>query len=561
MDGPEEIRISDDDAGPSSRDFLNVFPKVALPMFLALSDQSIVATALPAIAGSLGAVEQVSLVVIGYLIAATVAAPVYGRLGDAFGRRRMLLGALAIFTAASALCLFSVNLAMLVVGRVLQGLGGGGLMALSQALIGETVAPRARARYQGYLASVGVTSNALGPVLGGEQGDYADSALTMRVGTPRLGLVLGATNLSDSIGNRFALGTPFVTGRSQITQSNLSRSSLLGGLLTEHFGWRSTFLFPLPLCVLAFWLIRRLPKRASRAGDFAFDYVGLLLFACFVVSMLVLFQQVQRFDPRGLPLVLGLLAVAVVSFLLLVRVERRLPSPLLPVDLFRDPTIWRANGMAACHGAILVSLLTFVPIYLRVVHELSAGQTGLLLVPMTVGIGIGSIITGQIVSRTGRTAVLPSWGLALVAIGLCMIAFFAPRFRPADLSASLGLMALFLGTVMSVVQVTVQMAAGREKIGAAAASVQYARSMGAALGTAAVAAVLFASLSWTAPEAGRLFGEVLQHGAAVLAELSAERSAMIQAEFAQSFRAAFLAIAGFAALGGLFVWTLPVRRI
>lgn len=499
MDGPEEIRISDDDAGPSSRDFLNVFPKVALPMFLALSDQSIVATALPAIAGSLGAVEQVSLVVIGYLIAATVAAPVYGRLGDAFGRRRMLLGALAIFTAASALCLFSVNLAMLVVGRVLQGLGGGGLMALSQALIGETVAPRARARYQGYLASVGVTSNALGPVL--------------------------------------------------------------GGLLTEHFGWRSIFLFPLPLCVLAFWLIRRLPKRASRAGDFAFDYVGLLLFACFVVSMLVLFQQVQRFDPRGLPLVLGLLAVAVVSFLLLVRVERRLPSPLLPVDLFRDPTIWRANGMAACHGAILVSLLTFVPIYLRVVHELSAGQTGLLLVPMTVGIGIGSIITGQIVSRTGRTAVLPSWGLALVAIGLCMIAFFAPRFRPADLSASLGLMALFLGTVMSVVQVTVQMAAGREKIGAAAASVQYARSMGAALGTAAVAAVLFASLSWTAPEAGRLFGEVLQHGAAVLAELSAERSAMIQAEFAQSFRAAFLAIAGFAALGGFFVWTLPVRRI
>ena len=136
-------------------------------MFLALADQSIVATALPAIAGSLGAVQQISLVVIGYLIAATVAAPVYGRLGDMFGRRRLLLCALGIFMAASLLCAASTSLTMLVAGRVLQGLGGGGLMALSQALIGESVAPRDRARYQGYLAGVGVTSNAFGPVMGG----------------------------------------------------------------------------------------------------------------------------------------------------------------------------------------------------------------------------------------------------------------------------------------------------------------------------------------------------------------------------------------------------------
>jgi MFS family permease len=154
-------------AQPTSATFLYIFPKVALPMFLALSDQSILATALPAIAGSLGGVEQISLVVIGYLIAATVAAPVYGRLGDAFGRRNMMLGALGIFMAASVLCSFASSLTILVIGRVLQGLGGGGLMALAQALIGETVVPRDRARYQGYLATVGVSSNALGPCWAG----------------------------------------------------------------------------------------------------------------------------------------------------------------------------------------------------------------------------------------------------------------------------------------------------------------------------------------------------------------------------------------------------------
>ena len=494
MDGPEPASPA-----PPKVTFLSVFPKVALPMFLALSDQSIVATALPVIAGSLGSVEQISLVVIGYLIAATVAAPAYGRLGDSFGRRRLLLIALTIFMASSLLCSLAVSLPMLVIGRICQGLGGGGLMALSQALIGETVAPRDRARYQGYLASVGVSSNALGPVL--------------------------------------------------------------GGLLTQYFGWRSIFLFQLPLCLLAFWLISRLPKLKRTSGPFRFDYFGLVIFACFVVSMLTLLERVQNFDIANVPLMLALLAASILSFLLLISVEHRIATPLLPVDLFRDPTIWRANAVAGCHGAILVSLLTFVPIYLRVVHEASPGMTGLLLVPMTVGIGVGSIITGQIVSRTGRTAIMPSWGLVVVVLALAVIAFSANRFMPVELSASLGLMSLFLGTVMSVVQVTVQMAAGQARLGAASAAVQYSRSMGAALGTAIVAAVLFATLSATDPEAGWLFGQVLQSCMDVLDSLSAARSAIVQAEFAQAFRAAFLTIAGFATLAAVLVWTLPLRRI
>ena len=170
---------------------------------------------------------------------------------------------------------------------------------------------------------------------------------------------------------------------------------MLGGLLTEHFGWRSIFIFTLPLGVLAFWLISRLPKRSPQGEAFKFDYARpAAVRRLRRLDAVPVANMCSASEPSEMPIMLALLVTAVVSFALLISVEHRLPAPLLPVDLFRDPTIWRANAMAACHGGILVSLLTFVPIYLRVVHEASAGEIGLLIVPMTVGIGVGSLITG-----------------------------------------------------------------------------------------------------------------------------------------------------------------------
>ena len=146
--------------------FVTVFPSIMLPMFLAVVDQTIVATALPAIAASTGQVERASWIVVSYLIAATIAAPIYGRLGDSFGRRRLMFAALAVFILASQLCAVSPTVELLTLARVLQGLGGGGLMTLSQALIGEAIPPRERARYQGYLAAVAVCANTFGPIAG-----------------------------------------------------------------------------------------------------------------------------------------------------------------------------------------------------------------------------------------------------------------------------------------------------------------------------------------------------------------------------------------------------------
>jgi EmrB/QacA subfamily drug resistance transporter len=486
-------------ARDARRDFFAIFPSIMLPMFLAVIDQTIVATALPAIAADLGDVHRLSWVVVAYLVATTIAAAVYGRLGDVLGRRRLIFVALGIFMTASVVCALSQSILMLTAARVLQGFGGGGLMTLSQALVGETIPPRERARYQGYLAAVAVTSSAFGPVA--------------------------------------------------------------GGFLTEHFGWQSVFLVNLPVGALAAVLALRLPRRAGTGEEFRFDAFGLLLFAAFIASTLVMLESAQAAF-RGawlLPACLFVVAVAAVS--LLIRQERRAHSPLLSIPLMRHPAIWRCDALAACHGAALVSLITFLPLYLRIAHGTSAAETGLLMLPMTVGIGIGSLITGRIVGRTGRTAIMPSIGTSIVAIGLACLALLSPDLGAHELAWSFGLVSVFMGTVMGVVQLTVQLAAGSRQLGAGAATVQFSRSLGAAVGTAIVGSVLFTTLTVVSPEASAAFTRILAEGADALQHLDAGEHEAIRHGLGQAFRNAFLCTAAFAGISMYLAWSLPIRRI
>jgi len=486
-------------AGESRNLFFRVFPSIMLPMFLAVVDQTIVATALPAIAATLGQIGRASWVVIAYLISTTVAAPVYGQLGDVFGRKRMMFIALAIFMSASLLCAASQSIEMLTGARILQGLGGGGLMTLSQALIGETIPPRERGRYQGYLAGIMVTSSTFGPVA--------------------------------------------------------------GGFLTHYFGWRSVFLVNLPIGVVAVFLTMRLTPHKGTRGEWRFDTPGLVWFVLFITTTLLALDQAQRWEPRTLLTVLGLIGLSLASLGLLLRQENRAPTPLLPVELLRQAAIWRSDALAACHGAALVSMITFLPIYLQAVRGLSPQETGLLMLPLTAGIGLGSMITGRIVTRTGRTMIFPIWGLVVVTFNILLFALLAARLPTAYLPWIFGWNALFMGTVMGVVQVTVQAVAGPKMLGAGAASVQFSRSVGAALGTAIVAAVLFSVLAATDPETARLFAVMVQRGPNAMATLEPARQAMAQAEIAEAFQAAFLAMASFTGLGLLLAWSIPVRRI
>ena len=470
-----------------------------LPMFLAVADQTIVSTALPAIAAAMGDAERLTWVVTAYLMASTIAAPVYGRLGDVFGRRRLLLVALAIFIAASVFSASTRNIELLTLGRVLQGLGGGGLMTLSQALVGETIALRERARYQGYLAAIAVCANTLGPVA--------------------------------------------------------------GGYLTEHFGWQSIFLVNLPFGLAAVALAFRLPNNIPGRPDWHPDVWGLLFYTMFVVATLLGFEQVQHVNLQKLPLTAGLFIAGVLALLLLIRREMATDSPLIPVALLRQPAIWRSDALAAFHGAALVSLITFLPIYLQVIRGTSPSQTGLLLVPLTIGIGTGSLFTGRMVSRTGRTTLFPSLGLAIVTLNLFVFALWAPRISIATMPWLLLWNGLFMGTVMGVVQVTVQSVSGPQRLGEAAASVQFSRSIGAAFGTAIVATILFATLTLLDPETARLFAAMLERGRGFATAIPEARRDIVQGEITTAFRAAFIAIASFTGIGAVLALTIPLKRI
>lgn len=370
-------------------------------------------------------------------------------------------------------------------------------MTLSQALIGETVPPRERGRYQGYLAAVAVSANTFGPVA--------------------------------------------------------------GGYLTQHFGWPSIFLINIPIGIVALLLARSLPTRAPQRLDWHPDPIGLLLFTAFVATSLLALEQAQQFEAGALPLIGALFAAAALALVLLARQESRAPSPFIPLTLLRQSVIWRSDALVACHGAALVSLITFLPVYLEVVRGHSPGETGLLLIPITIGIGTGSLITGRLVTRTRLTNVFPAIGLPLVTAAIVFLGFRIDEITTATLVALLIWIGLFMGTVMGVVQVVVQSASGLQRLGEAAASVQVSRSMGAAFGTALIATVLFAALSIKHPETAGVFAAMMEHGEPTAS--SPAQQILLHAEIAQAFRIAFWSIAGFTALGSLLAFSIPLRRI
>ena len=481
----------------SGRVFFRIFPSIMLPMFMAMGDQTIVASALPAIAGALGEVERVSWIVVAYLLAATISAPVYGYLGDSFGRRRMMFIALGVFLLGSILNALAPSVTLIAAARFVQGLGGGGLISMSQALIGEVIPPRQRGKYQGYLAGVSVSAAALGPVA--------------------------------------------------------------GVYLAEAFGWRAVFLFNVPIAFIAFALLLRLPARpGARKEGWNFDTPGLFYFVGFVAPLLLALEQVRRFTATSFQLAGALTAFALICLVLLVRRENRTGSPLLPVTLMRQRAIWSAQAMAACHGAALVALVAFTPLYLRVMGVGGAAQVGYALLTMSAALGVSSVLTGRIITRTGRTMILPSIGSALTAIMLAYLAYRAGQMRFDELLVCLGLTAFFMGTAMGVIQVTVQALAGRRMLGAASGSIQLARSVGASFGTALFGFVLFAAISGA--DAGAMFVDILQGGAA-LAGPNDARKAILLAEIASGFRAAFALLALFAACGTVLAWINPARRV
>ncbi len=448
--------------------FLQLFSAVMLPMFLAAVDQTLLATATPAIARELGGLRDTTWIAIGYLIAMTVTAPIYGRLGDRYGRRDVLMVALSIFAAGSALCGLASTLGMLVGARVLQGLGGGGLMVMSQALIGELVPPRERARFQGWFA----------------------------------------TNFSLA-----SIGGP-----------------VIGGLVVHHASWRWLFLVNLPLCALAVWRLSGLPRQRQAAAGPLGDALGALLFAVAAGTTLVWISFAgHRFDWwSGQSATLAALATCL--WCLLAMRESRHQAPFLPVELLRVAPIARMAAAVVCFASCLFAVIFFLPIFLQLGRGTDARAAGLLLIPVTMGMVLGSTATGRITARTGLPVRMPVIGLSIAAVALALLALAPPAGTQGI--AALGLLCgVGFGTVMPTAQLVTQSLAGRERLGAAAVVVTLARATGAALGTAVFGAVIFA---WLPAGAGQV---------AAQAAADPEFGAQVRLAFRLGFGAAALVAA------------------
>jgi EmrB/QacA subfamily drug resistance transporter len=477
--------------------FRRVFPGVMVAMFLAAADQTILASALPTIASALGGLADLSWVVVAYLLAATVAAPLYGHLGDHFGRQRMLLGALAIFTGASVACALAPSILWLTVARAIQGLGGGGLMTLAQALIGEHVPPRERGRFAGYFAIVFALASTSGPVM--------------------------------------------------------------GAYLTEQFTWRAVFAVNLPLGIVAAILAMRVRQSPlpPRPAPFRLDVVGALLFTVSTVTLLfALTSGGHRFAWVSWPLA-TLLATAAAGFALLLAWERRVADPVIPVRFLAIPAIVRSDAVVFCFAAALFPTILYLPLYLQLGRGLGVGTSGLLLLPITLAMVIASAVTGRLVSRTGQVTIFPQCGLGVASLSLLAL---AAGIDAAPTTVVMGLTLLTgagLGMVMPPMQVTVQHAAGSASLGAATASISLSRALGGAIGVALVGAVLFAMIGQADDALAPLVRQVVEGGPAFVRRMSGAQRTAVIAHIGEAYRSVFVVIGLFSLAGAVLARTIP----
>jgi EmrB/QacA subfamily drug resistance transporter len=404
------------------------FAALILAMLPAVLDQTILATALPTIASDLGSLTDVSWLVTAYVVSATASTPLWGKLGDRHGRRRLLLGALSLFLIASAACGFAQSLTELIVTRGIQGIGAGGLMTLAMASVGDLVSPRERGRYQGYIMAAFAGATVLGP--------------------------------------------------------------LLGGLLVDHASWRWVFYVNLPVGVAAmFSLSATLPAGTDDRPQPKLDVTGAaLLSGATVALMLTCLWGGARFAWTSAPIVgLGVATLALAG--LLVARERRAEDPIVPLAMLKAPAVAVSSVALFLATASLFSITVFVPLFLQAVTGASPTAAGLLLVPMMAGTTLSTILSGSYIARTGRYKRFPIAGLALMTTGLALLAALAPQGSAALTLVALTVFGLGFGMVGQVLIVAVQNSVERTQLGTATAATAFFRALGGAVGAAALGTI------------------------------------------------------------------------
>ena len=471
------------DAAPaySHQEILRVVTGIMLCILLAALDQTVVVPAVPAIAAQLKAFGHLSWIVSAYLLTATAATPLYGKLSDIYGRRALLLPALALFIAASMLCALSRTLPQLIAFRALQGLGGAGLMSMAQAAIADVVAPRERGRYQGYMAGMWGVASVAGPVV--------------------------------------------------------------GGWFTDHLSWTYVFWINVPLGLAAMALCNRALKLLPVPGprQVRIDYGGAVLLTTGAVAFLLMLSWGGSEVPWLSPALFGLLALSAASISALVWHERRVSDAILPPRLFGEPVFARGVVLAFLSSIGLLGTIFLLPLFFQLVRGADASTSGLLVMPFLVANVVGAFSGGQVARRLGRTKPIIVAGFTAATAGFLVLMTTGQATPQAVVLVGMTIVGLGTGVTLPNVLVMVQNAAERRDVGAATGALLFLRSMGGAFGTTLVGALLtgtFAARLGHAGYPGLADLGAMQPGGA-LASLGPAAMAVARTALAGSFRMAF----------------------
>jgi EmrB/QacA subfamily drug resistance transporter len=420
-------------AATSTRGLVPIFGALMLGMFLAALDQTIVSTALPTIVGDLGGLEHLSWVVTSYLLATTVSTPLYGKLGDMYGRKPVFLAAILIFLAGSMLSGLSRSMGELIAFRALQGVGAGGLMVGAQAIIADIVPPRERGRYMGLIGAVFAVASVAGP--------------------------------------------------------------LLGGFFVEAISWRWVFYVNMPIGLLAVLVVTFRLHLHTPAQRHAIDYRGAALLTAGIGSLVLVTTWGGNEYDWGSTVILGLAAVALVALAAFIREERRAAEPIIPLTLFRSPVFRVAGALGFVIGLALFGAIIFIPLFLQLVYGVSPTSSGLRMLPLMAGLLTASILSGRVISRIGRYKPFPIAGTAITTVGMFLLSRLDVDTPPWVASVYMLVVGVGIGLVMQIIILVVQNDAPARDVGVATSTATFFRSVGGSLGVALFGAIFASRLA------------------------------------------------------------------
>ena len=528
--GPASVPDAAAPGGLTHRQILTILSGLMLGMFLASLDQTIVSTAIRTIADNLHGLNQQAWTTTAYLITSTIATPLYGKLSDIYGRKPFFLTAISLFILGSIACTFATSMIELAAFRAFQGIGAGGLMSLALAIIGDIVAPRERARYQGYILSVFATSSVAGPLVGG-----------------------------------------FLAGQSTILGIS---------------GWRWVFLVNVPIGIVALFVVAKVLNVPHRRRETRIDWWGAVTIVIGVVPLLLIAEQGQAWGWESVR-ALACYGVGLLGVIAWVLVERTMgDEALIPMRLFSNKVFSRTSLLSVLVGMVMFGGMLMIPQYLQIVKGASPTHSGLLMLPLMLSMMATSIITGRATSRTGHYKIFPVVGTALLCLSMLLFHFEVQWNTPLPKTmVFMALMGIGLGCTMQTLTVAVQNTVPPQDLGTATASATFFRQLGGTAGTAIFLSILFSTVGGRIATA---FGKAQSHpdfqravaahpnaispesakavvsDSSFLKHLDPVLAAPFKEGFADSMHLVFLIVAGVAALAFLLMLSIkevPLRKM